>query len=101
MFFQFIHYQCFVNCAEIFFNNGVEYDHFHMFWIIVQQCRFSVSYKCGNCRKGIELDDEELRLVKCKICKMTQRREKLENTSHICRILKICTVELLFSLRYF
>ena len=25
---------------------------------IVQQCRLSVSYKCGNCRKGIELDDE-------------------------------------------
>ena len=59
--------------------------------IEVQQCRLSVSYKCGNCRKGIELDNEELRLVKCKICKMTQRREKLENTSHL--LLNVCTCD--------
>jgi hypothetical protein len=58
--------------------------------IEVQQCRLSVSYKCGNCRKGIELDDEELRLVKCKICKMTQRREKLENTSHLLLNVSTC-----------
>lgn len=45
---------------------------------------YIISYNsCGNCRKGIELDNEELRLVKCTICKMTQRREKLENTSHL------------------
>jgi hypothetical protein len=56
----------------------------------VQPCRLSVSYKCGSCRKGIELDIEELRIVKCKICEMTQRREKLENTSHLLLNVSTC-----------
>lgn len=58
--------------------------------IEVQPCRLSVSYKCGSCRKGIELDNEELRIVKCKICEMTQRREKLENTSHLLLNVSTC-----------